>query len=212
MNTHSSAVLLSSKTEGGTLPHSPPSWRTEPGDADASAKLMASLVGGVVAGAQNAKYEWTMRELVEIKAHLPAATILISTLRIHIHTRIFPFPFRTLPIMKAIVVSAVGKPAEVTTDTPVPEPNATQILVKAISAAVNPVDSLMADMGIVAESFPLVPGCDGAGVVVKAGADAVNAFGERFKEGDEVFGCTRVGVWGYAPWQEYVREVYQRHL
>lgn len=112
--------------------------------------------------------------------------------------------------MKAVVVPAVGAPAEISTDTPVPKPSATQILVKTISTAVNPVDGLMAAMGMVVESFPLVPGCDAAGVVVEAGADAVNAFGERFKEGDAVFGCTRVGVWGYAPWQEYVCEACQQ--
>lgn len=114
--------------------------------------------------------------------------------------------------MKAVIIPAVGAPAEISTDTPMPEPSATQLLVKTLSTAINPVDALMANMGLVVESFPLVPGCDAAGVVVEAGPDAVNALGERFKEGDAVFGCTRVGVWGYAAWQEYVGGTCQYRL
>ena len=62
----------------------------------------------------------------------------------------------------------------------------------------------MSDYGLLVESWPLVPGCDAGGIVVKAGNDAVSPLGKHFKEGDKVFGCTRLGSFGYSPWQEYV--------
>lgn len=108
--------------------------------------------------------------------------------------------------MKAIVVSQQGGPASLATDYDAPQPSATQILVKSIYTAVNPGDAFMADAGILVESWPFVPGCDAGGVVVKAGKDAKSPLGEIFKEGDVVFGCTRLGYKGYSPWQEYVGE------
>lgn len=66
----------------------------------------------------------------------------------------------------------------------------------------------MADWGILVVGWPLVPGCDAGGIVVKAGKDAISPLGVPFKEGDEVFGCTRLGSSGYSPWQESVRIAY----
>lgn len=63
----------------------------------------------------------------------------------------------------------------------------------------------MADFGLLVVGWPLVPGCDAGGLVVKVGKNALNPLGTPFKEGDEVFGCTRLGCKGYSTWQEYVR-------
>jgi NADPH:quinone reductase-like Zn-dependent oxidoreductase len=106
--------------------------------------------------------------------------------------------------MKAVIVASTGAAAEVQSDIEAPVPNDTQLLVKCVYTAINPVDAFMANMGLLVESWPLVPGCDGAGVVVKAGKDAESALGGKFKEGDEVFGCTRLGQKGHGAWQEYV--------
>jgi NADPH:quinone reductase-like Zn-dependent oxidoreductase len=107
--------------------------------------------------------------------------------------------------MKAVVVAKQGASAEVHSDIEIPEPNNDQILVKCIYTAVNPLDAMMANFGLLVSSWPMVPGCDAAGIVVKTGVTAVNAFGGQFQVGDEAFGCTRIGIRGYSPWQEYVR-------
>ena len=49
-------------------------------------------------------------------------------------------------------------------------------------------------------AWPFVPGCDAAGVVVEVGDNV----GSKFKFGDEVCGCTRVGVSGHSTMQEFV--------
>jgi NADPH:quinone reductase-like Zn-dependent oxidoreductase len=65
-------------------------------------------------------------------------------------------------------------------------------------------DAFMADFGLLVVSWPLIPGCDASGIVIKAGSSAINPVtGVVFKEGDEVFACTRLGSNGYSPWQEY---------
>jgi len=107
--------------------------------------------------------------------------------------------------MKAVVVPKQGASAEVHSDIEIPEPNDDQILVKCIYTAVNPLDAMMASYGLLVETWPMVPGCDAAGIVVKAGKNAVNALGRQFQEGDEVFGCTRIAAKGHSAWQEYVR-------
>ena len=62
----------------------------------------------------------------------------------------------------------------------------------------------MAGMGLMVTSWPLTPGCDTGGVVVKAGKKAVSPLGTPFKEGDRVCGCTRLAWAGYSPYREYV--------
>jgi NADPH:quinone reductase-like Zn-dependent oxidoreductase len=54
--------------------------------------------------------------------------------------------------------------------------------------------------GLLVEAWPIVLGCDASGTVVDVGEDVT-----RFKKGDGVFGCTRLGFPGYMTFQEYVR-------
>jgi NADPH:quinone reductase-like Zn-dependent oxidoreductase len=61
-------------------------------------------------------------------------------------------------------------------------------------------DSAMISMGFLVKAWPFVPGCDAAGVVVEVGDKA----GDKFKVGDEVCGCTRLGWPGHSPAQEFV--------
>jgi NADPH:quinone reductase-like Zn-dependent oxidoreductase len=63
----------------------------------------------------------------------------------------------------------------------------------------------MAAWGTLVLKWPFVPGCDAGGMVVKAGKNAISALGDQFKEGDKVFGCTRLGTDIYSTFQEYVR-------
>jgi len=86
---------------------------------------------------------------------------------------------------------------------PIPTPSSTQILVKSVWTAINPVDAIMYQSGILVTAWPFTPGCDAGGIVVKAGSSAKSILGELFKVGDRVSGCTRLGVPGYSPYAEY---------
>jgi len=70
-----------------------------------------------------------------------------------------------------------------------PEPN--QILVHVRAIALNPVDWKMAKYGFLIKSYPVVLGCDVAGVVEEIGSEVTD-----FKVGDEVFGLSSIGVSG----------------
>ncbi|KAL3458211.1 chaperonin 10-like protein [Aspergillus heterothallicus] len=102
--------------------------------------------------------------------------------------------------MKGIIAEHREATLQVTDDLELPEPSANQILVKSIYTAVNPVDHMMINMGILVENWPFVPGCDAAGVVVKVGGEQAAS---RFSVGDEVCGCTRLGTKGYSTCQEF---------
>jgi hypothetical protein len=51
--------------------------------------------------------------------------------------------------------------------------------------------------GLLVASFPAVLGCDASGVVLEIGEGVT-----RFKEGDAVLGCTRLGTPGHSTFQE----------
>jgi NADPH:quinone reductase-like Zn-dependent oxidoreductase len=61
----------------------------------------------------------------------------------------------------------------------------------------------MRQSGMLVVDWPLTPGCDAGGVVVKAGAKATSPLGGLFKEGDRVIGCTRLGSKGHSPFAEF---------
>jgi NADPH:quinone reductase-like Zn-dependent oxidoreductase len=106
--------------------------------------------------------------------------------------------------MKGAIVKKVGASLQVVSDLEVPEPAEDQILVKSIYAALNPVDAFMAYSGVLVVDWPLGLCVDAAGVVVKAGVKAIGPLGTKFEKGDEVCGCTRLGMKGYASGQEFV--------
>ncbi|KAF2668098.1 GroES-like protein [Microthyrium microscopicum] len=104
--------------------------------------------------------------------------------------------------MKAISVAEPGAEWKVI-DTAIPEPDDDQILVKIIYTGFNPVDTFQAVYGLLVQEWPLTPGCDLAGVVVKAGKNAISPLGKPFKEGDKVCGCSRLGPNKFQTYQEY---------
>jgi NADPH:quinone reductase-like Zn-dependent oxidoreductase len=53
--------------------------------------------------------------------------------------------------------------------------------------------------GLLVEGWPIVLGCDASGIVTEVGEGVT-----KFKVGDGVFGCTRLGFPGYMTFQEYV--------
>jgi NADPH:quinone reductase-like Zn-dependent oxidoreductase len=54
--------------------------------------------------------------------------------------------------------------------------------------------------GILVDSWPIVIGCDASGTVVEVGEEVT-----KFKKGDGVFSCSRLGAPGRGTFQEYVR-------
>lgn len=84
--------------------------------------------------------------------------------------------------MHAVVMTAPGGP-EVLSLTECPEPEIvtpTQVKVRLSAAGVNPIDTKLRARGVFyPDALPAILGCDGAGVVVKAGAQAGIAVGTR---------------------------------
>jgi NADPH2:quinone reductase len=94
--------------------------------------------------------------------------------------------------MKAAYINQTGPPENITYgDLPTPKHGPTQCLVKVGAVAVNPVDTYIRS-GLVQMQlpFPFIVGCDLAGAVAEAGANAT-----RFKPGDRVWG-TNQGLLG----------------
>jgi NADPH:quinone reductase-like Zn-dependent oxidoreductase len=61
-------------------------------------------------------------------------------------------------------------------------------------------DELMRTTGLLVKEWPVVLGCDASGEVVEVGEEVT-----KFRVGDGVFGCTRLGFKGYGTFQEFVR-------
>lgn len=82
---------------------------------------------------------------------------------------------------KAIVVKELGKPVELVTDWPIPQPEPGQIQLKVSVAGINPHDEKAAGFGLfIAENLPAVLTNDVVGVVTKLGAGVTSvAVGDR---------------------------------
>jgi NADPH:quinone reductase len=86
--------------------------------------------------------------------------------------------------MRAAVLDEYGGPAKFEIrDVQVPQPNASEILIRLDTAGVGSWDAEMRSGDIKTEQgFPLIPGTDGSGVVVDVGASVT-----RFRRGDRVY-------------------------
>jgi NADPH:quinone reductase-like Zn-dependent oxidoreductase len=88
--------------------------------------------------------------------------------------------------MKAVLIRKYGGPEALEiVDVPAPKPKDGEVVVKVAATSVNPVDWLVRDgkaKSFVRVAFPVILGCDLAGVVVEVGAKVT-----RFAVGDEVF-------------------------
>jgi NADPH2:quinone reductase len=83
----------------------------------------------------------------------------------------------------SLVVTEIGKPLEVSTTRPIPQPGPTQLQIRVTVAALNPHDQKGRDKGLfIKDNLPAVLGNDLAGVVTKLGSDVT-----KFKVGDLIF-------------------------
>ncbi|KAH7330514.1 chaperonin 10-like protein [Rhexocercosporidium sp. MPI-PUGE-AT-0058] len=99
--------------------------------------------------------------------------------------------------MKGILLGEAGGQFVTVDNLEVPKPARKQILVKSLVTGINPVEEFMR-AGFLVLSWPIVLGCDASGTVVEVGREVT-----KFKVGDSVFGCTRLGAPGYSTFQEY---------
>ncbi|XP_067662367.1 quinone oxidoreductase-like isoform X2 [Haliotis asinina] len=98
-------------------------------------------------------------------------------------------------VMRAIRVTEFGGPEvlKVQNDVPIPQPKASEVLIKVSAAGVNPVDTYVRSGVYAAKpALPYTPGMDVAGVVQDVGADV-----KKFKKGDRVYSM-RTSSGGYA--------------
>ena len=84
---------------------------------------------------------------------------------------------------KALGIAAEGEYWKVFEDWPVPTPGPNDILVKVMSAALNPADWKIQTYGLSAMGgeYPYIGGLDGAGVVEQVGSQV-----KKFTKGDKV--------------------------
>ncbi len=86
---------------------------------------------------------------------------------------------------KMLGVPEVGKPWQLYTDWPVPTPGPNDVLVKIVSAALNPADWRIQEnfmgVSILAKKWPFIGGLDGAGIVEEVGSEV-----STFAKGDKV--------------------------
>ncbi|KAF4626707.1 hypothetical protein G7Y89_g11455 [Cudoniella acicularis] len=100
--------------------------------------------------------------------------------------------------MKGILVDKAGGEYALVDTLEKPKPGKNQVLVKSLVTGLNPVENFQRG-GVLVESWPIVLGCDASGSVVEVGEGVT-----KFKEGDGIFGCTRLGHPGYGTFQEYL--------
>lgn len=83
---------------------------------------------------------------------------------------------------KALLATAVGKPLQLVTNHPVPQPGPNQVLLKVTVAGINPHDSKARDIGLfIADNLPAVLTNDVTGTVVALGPGV-----DKYKIGDRV--------------------------
>ena len=84
---------------------------------------------------------------------------------------------------RALLVSAERQPYTLVTDLPIPTPGPTDLLVRLVTAGLNPVDWMipLIDGERLGFLYPWVGGIDGAGIVEEVGSEVID-----FDKGDRV--------------------------
>jgi NADPH:quinone reductase-like Zn-dependent oxidoreductase len=100
--------------------------------------------------------------------------------------------------MKALALTNKGLTNLHFQTVPIPTPSASQLLIKVIATAINPVDWKMAEYGYMVSHFPLVLGTDVCGRV-----EAVGNQVEHIKIGDVVYLNNRIGRDHFGTFAEY---------
>jgi len=100
--------------------------------------------------------------------------------------------------MKAVLATGKGLEFVKIEEVPIPEPGPNEIRIKTKAAAFNPVDQLIAGLGVFVQSYPTALGCDAAGVV-----DAVGSEVKNFQVGERVFCHSGIGYPNHGTFAEH---------
>ncbi|KAI0694763.1 GroES-like protein [Earliella scabrosa] len=85
-------------------------------------------------------------------------------------------------IQKALTVPEPKAPWKLVTDWPVPTPGPNEVLVKVVTAAINPADAMIQTYGVpFITQYPFIGGLDGAGVIEELGSEV-----QELQKGDQV--------------------------
>ncbi|PQE23875.1 hypothetical protein CJF30_00008853 [Rutstroemia sp. NJR-2017a BBW] len=101
--------------------------------------------------------------------------------------------------MKGVVATSLGSSWSLVDDLERPKPDKHQVLVRSLVTGINPMDELMRTTDLLVKEWPVVLGCDASGEAVEVGEEVT-----KFKVGDGIFGCTRLGFKEYGTFQEFV--------
>jgi len=105
--------------------------------------------------------------------------------------------------VRSVAIQEFGGPEKVKlSDRPRPKPGRGEVLIHTVAASVNPIDwkireGLLKD--VVPHAFPIVLGCDVAGIVEELGEGVA-----RLRKGDKVWAYARKPVVQWGTWAEYV--------
>ena len=90
-----------------------------------------------------------------------------------------------LSTQKALVLPGPRQPWKLVSDWPVPTPGPDEVLIKILSAALNPADWKIQRFGWIFDDFPFITGTDGAGIVEAVGAEV-----STLAKGDKMYVST----------------------
>ncbi|CAH0005476.1 unnamed protein product [Clonostachys byssicola] len=96
-----------------------------------------------------------------------------------------------------LVIDKPGDTFWVVRDIRPPSPGKKQVLVKSQFVALNPIEVIMAQSGILTTEMPAILGSDFCGIVDEVGSDCT-----KLQVGDHVFGLCRLGQNPYSPFQD----------
>ncbi|VUC23793.1 unnamed protein product [Clonostachys rosea] len=96
-----------------------------------------------------------------------------------------------------LVIDKPGNTFWVVRDIRPPSPGRKQVLVRSQFVALNPIEVLMAQSGILTTEMPAILGSDFCGIVDEVGNSCT-----KFQVGDHVFGLCRLGQNPYSPFQD----------
>ncbi|KAG8935511.1 hypothetical protein FRC02_007870 [Tulasnella sp. 418] len=128
-----------------------------------------------------------------LRSRIPPGGHIAST-----RNRLFSTGRTNFDMQKALLYTALGPGHLSVENKTIPDPDASDILVKLHAVGINPVDWKIPAFGLFFKKFPVILGTCSAGVVQRVGSSVTN-----YKAGDRVFYQGSLGQWDRAAFQQY---------